>query len=218
MTPIRPLDRSQLPPVYGIVDAGVLGWDAIADGVLTMDRAGISWIQIRAKEVGDAQLCEQMEQCIRGLGGSRTWLWMNDRPDLAALFGVAGIHVGQDDLAPGLVRGIVGEDCWIGRSTHNLDQLGEADEDPDVDLIALGPIFATRSKKNPDPEVGLELLGEARRRTSKPLVAIGGISGDLVEQVLDAGADSAVLLGALCQGDLTANCERLVGALAHRYK
>ena len=101
---------------------------------------------------------------------------------------------------------LVGESCWIGRSTHDLEQVEIADRDPAVDVIALGPIFSTRSKQNPDPEVGVARLAEARSRTAKPLLAIGGIDASKVATVLAAGADSAVILGALCEGDVEANC------------
>ena len=208
------LDRALLPPIYAIADAGALGNASIAAAVGRIAAAGLSWIQVRAKELGESRLCAEIRAILSARSEAPLVLWINDRPDLAALFGATGVHLGQDDLPPVAARQIVGEDCWIGRSTHNLQQLEEADRDPDVDLIALGPIFATRSKARPDPVVGLETLSEARRRTPKPLVAIGGLSEANLRTVLAAGADAAVVLSALCQGDVENNSRRLAAIAA----
>jgi thiamine-phosphate pyrophosphorylase len=99
-------------------------------------------------------------------------------------------------------------------STHDEGQLGEADREPAVDWVALGPIFPTRSKRNPDPTVGLERLREARRLTAKPLIAIGGIDLANVAAVLEAGADSAALLQAVSSGDIGRSCRELLSATA----
>jgi shikimate kinase len=141
---------------------------------------------------------------------------MNDRPDLAALYGLPGVHLGQDDLPPAAARATVGDGCWIGLSTHDPAQVAAADADPEVDVVALGPIFATRHKDDPDAVVGLDGLRRAREATAKPLVAIGGIGERNLLEVLDAGADSAALLGAVCDGDLGANCRRLTALVGAR--
>jgi len=127
-----------------------------------------------------------------------------------------GVHVGREDLPPAAARTVVGDACWIGSSTHDLEQVSAADVDADVDLIALGPIFATRHKDAPDPVVGVEALAHARGLTAKPLVAIGGIGAENVADVLAAGADAAVLLGAVCSGDVAANCDRLMALVGSR--
>jgi thiamine-phosphate pyrophosphorylase len=160
----------------------------------------------------------------RALAGSGAELWLDDRADLAALFaaaGVRGLHLGQADLPAAAARRVIGDAPWIGRSTHDERQLAAADADPEVDLIAVGPIFPTTGKTGRQPlagpagpAVGLELIRWARARTAKPLVAIGGIDAARVAPVLAAGADAAVALGAACRGDVLANCRRLLAAAA----
>jgi thiamine-phosphate pyrophosphorylase len=118
---------------------------------------------------------------------------LNDRPDIARLAWANGVHVGQDDLEVALARRIVGEDAIIGVSTHNLEQIRKA-AGADCDYIAIGPVFATRSKANPDQVVGLELIREARKLTNKPLVAIGGITLERTAEVIRAGADGVAVI------------------------
>lgn len=175
-----------------------------------MAEAGVEWIQVRAKGVPGGPLLTVLDTCCRRLEGSTAKLWIDDRVDLAASSSVAGVHVGQDDLAPAEARRLLGPNLAIGFSTHDLDQLVAADGDPAVDVIALGPIFSTTSKQRPGPVVGLETLAQARARTRKPLVAIGGIEATRLASVLATGADAAVVLGAVCRGDVLANCKRLL--------
>jgi thiamine-phosphate pyrophosphorylase len=196
-------------PVYGIADATALGGASPAAAAAAMARGGVSWVQLRAKEASDAELHELAAASARALEGTGALLWIDDRPDVAALVGAAGVHLGQEDLPPAAARPVVGGGVWIGRSTHDREQVLEADRDPDVDVIAVGPVFATASKERPDPVVGLELVAWARRATRKPLVAIGGIDASNLASVLAAGADAAAVLSALCRGDVEANARRL---------
>ena len=121
---------------------------------------------------------------------------MNDRADLCLAAGFDGLHLGQDDLLPKSARRILGPDRWLGVSTHNPEQLAEADK-ASADYLAIGPIFATTSKANPDPVVGLEGLRRARELTRKPLVAIGGITRANARSVIDAGADAVAVISDL---------------------
>jgi thiamine-phosphate pyrophosphorylase len=120
---------------------------------------------------------------------------VNDRADIARLLGAA-LHLGQDDLLPSEARRIRGADTPIGYSTHNERQLLAAISQP-ADYLALGPIFGTASKQNPDPEVGVEELRRLRPLTDRPLVAIGGIARSNALQVIRAGADSVAVIGDL---------------------
>lgn len=134
---------------------------------------------------------------------------MNDRADFARLLD-SGVHVGQDDLPAAGARGLLGPGFLIGLSTHNEEQFRIAIEEP-VDYVALGPIFGTASKNNPDPEVGLRTIATLRRLTNLPLVAIGGIKSENAADVLESGADSvAVISGLLPErpGNLAALTER----------
>jgi thiamine-phosphate pyrophosphorylase len=196
--------------IYAIADVEALHPTPLPAAVRDMAEAGIQWIQVRAKQLSGAELCRQVEACCRALEGSGVRLWVDDRADVAALFPVAGLHVGQTDLPPAAARRVVGDEMWIGLSTHDEEQLRAADADPEVDVIAVGPVFPTTGKASPDPVVGLDFLRRARTLTAKPLVAIGGIDAGNLAQVLAAGADTAAVIGAVCRGDVRANCRRLV--------
>jgi len=123
-------------------------------------------------------------------------LIMNDRTDLCLAVGYDGVHLGQDDLPAESARLVVGAEKIVGVSTHNLAQVKEADAGP-ADYIAIGPVFPTTGKKNPDMVVGLEGVRAARAATSKPLVAIGGITRSNAKSVIEAGADSVAVISGL---------------------
>lgn len=199
-------------PVYAIADAQALAPRPLPEAVAEMAEAGIRWIQVRGKKLSGAAWHRALEGCCRALEGSGVSLWVDDRADLAALFPVEGLHLGQADLPPAAARRVVGKALLIGLSTHGEEQLAAADEDPEVNVVAVGPVFRTASKERPDPVVGLAFVRWARARTAKPLVAIGGIDAGNVAEVLAAGADAAAVIGAVCRGDLRANCRRLVAA------
>ena len=120
---------------------------------------------------------------------------INDRADMAMLLD-AGLHLGQEDLPPAEARKIMGQETVLGFSTHNEAQLRAGDREP-VDYLAIGPIFSTGSKHNPDPVVGVEELRRLRPMTKKPLVAIGGLTRANARSVLDAGADMVAVIADL---------------------
>lgn len=204
--------RPHAPLVTAIADAGVLGRERMLDALVAIAEAGVQWIQLRAKGWPDLELFELAERSCRVLEGSGAKLWLNDRADIAALLPLAGVHLGQRDLPPAAARTAIGERLWIGRSTHDRDQVLAADADADVDVIAVGPVFPTSGKPDPEPVVGLEFVARARALTAKPLLAIGGISSANAAAVLAAGADSVVALGAVCRGEIADNCRRLLAA------
>ena len=198
--------------IYAIADAEALHPRPLPEAVAEIAEAGIRWIQLRAKRYSGAAWYGAVEGCVRTLEKSGVELWVDDRADLAALFPLQGVHLGQEDLPPAAARRVVGRGVRIGLSTHDREQLAAADADPEVDVIAVGPVFPTASKQRPDPVVGLAFVAEARRATAKELVAIGGIDAGNVAAVLAAGADAAAVLGAVCRGDIRANCRRLLAA------
>jgi len=157
--------------------------------------AGITLLQYRNKSGNARQMLEQARD-LRSRVAAHFRLIMNDRADLCLAAGFDGLHIGQDDLLPESARRIIGSERCLGVSTHNPEQLAKADK-TSADYLAIGPIFATRSKANPDPVVGLEGLRRARELTRKPLVAIGGITRANVRSVIEAGADSVAVISDL---------------------
>ncbi|MGA2718359.1 MAG: thiamine phosphate synthase [Candidatus Acidiferrales bacterium] len=177
--------------------------------------AGVQLIQLRDKRGSSRKIHEQARE-LMSLQSSGVRIIVNDRPDIAAIAGAAGVHVGQDDLPVEDARKICRPPLWVGVSTHNLNQLREADA-TSADYIAVGPIFPTSTKENPDPVVGLDLLRAARQLTRKPLVAIGGVTVESAEDVFAAGADSvAVIKDLALAGDDLRNRVRGYQAAAER--
>ena len=175
--------------------------------------AGVRLIQIRDKHASARLLyetCLELKEILRESGCS---LIVNDRADVARAAHAEGVHLGQDDLPVEKARRVLEPHQWIGRSTHSLEQVVEADGTT-ADYIAFGPIFPTTSKENPDAVVGLGGLREARRATRKPLVAIGGITLQNACEVLAAGADSVAVIGDLVsQPDIRARALEFLGVL-----
>jgi len=185
-------NRLALPPLYVILDAALLPSDPV-EFVKKLMGAGARLFQYRnktapAREV--LQAAQALNVTARQEGAS---FLVNDRPDLARLAGASGVHVGQDDVEVAAARAIVGANAIVGVSTHNFEQFQRAAE-TDADYLAVGPIFPTRTKSKPDPVVGLELIREARKLTTKPIVAIGGITLERTADVIRAGADSVAVI------------------------
>jgi len=185
-----------LPRLYAILDAACFPDEqrmfAAAEELVG---AGVTLLQYRNKSGSARQMLEQAKELKRRLGSS-VKLIMNDRADLALAAAFDGVHVGQDDLSPEGARKVVGPDLWLGVSTHNPEQVKEADQ-TSADYIAIGPVFATASKANPDPVVGLQGVRRARALTRKPLVAIGGISRANCRSFIEAGADAVAVISDL---------------------
>jgi thiamine-phosphate pyrophosphorylase len=156
---------------------------------------GCTLLQYRNKS-GNARVILEQARALKELVGDTVRLIMNDRADLCLAAEFDGLHVGQEDLSPESVRGIIGPQRWLGVSTHNAEQLREADL-TSADYLAIGPVFATSSKEKPDPVVGLEGVRRARQLTRKPLVAIGGITRANAASVIGVGADSVAVISDL---------------------
>jgi thiamine-phosphate pyrophosphorylase len=157
--------------------------------------AGAAILQFRHKAFLSRQAFEWLEQIAEAAQKTGAMLVVNDRADLARIFDAA-LHLGQDDLRPQAARAVVGLDAVMGYSTHNESQLREAADEP-VNYVALGPIFDTATKVNPDPAVGVKELRRLRAMTSLPIVAIGGITRSNAHEALDCGADSVAVIGDL---------------------
>ena len=184
--------RLVLPRLYVILDSALLK-NSTRDCAQELAAAGVRLLQYRNKSASARELLETSRELVSSLESSRTALIVNDRPDVAALAGAKGVHVGQDDLDAAQARGVVGKEMWVGTSTHSLEQFRRAAA-TSADYIAVGPIFTTTSKANPDPVVGVELIREVRALTDKPIVGIGGITLERAKAVIDAGADSVAVI------------------------
>ncbi len=184
--------RLILPRLYVILDSALLK-NSTRDCAQELAAAGVRLLQYRNKSASARELLETSRELVSSLESSRTALIVNDRPDVAALAGAKGVHVGQDDLDAEQARGVVGKEMWVGTSTHSLEQFRRAAA-TSADYIAVGPIFTTTSKANPDPVVGVELIREVRALTDKPIVGIGGITLERAKAVIDAGADSVAVI------------------------
>ncbi|HLZ43298.1 MAG TPA: thiamine phosphate synthase [Candidatus Sulfotelmatobacter sp.] len=186
----------QLPRLYCIVDSTCFSnTTELLDFADALGAAGCTLLQYRNKNGTVRMMLEQARKLKAHLGDSLR-LIMNDRADLCLAADCDGVHVGQEDLSPESVRAIIGPDCWLGVSTHNPEQLRDADL-TSADYLAIGPVFATSSKENPDPVVGLEGVRRARALTRKPLVAIGGITRGNAASVIEAGAESVAVISDL---------------------
>jgi len=181
-----------LPPLYVILDAALLTTSEL-DAAKKLSDAGVRLFQYRNKRGSPRELLQASSGLAAELAQRGALLFVNDRPDVAFLSGASGVHVGQKDLPVAESRAVLGKGKFLGISTHDLDQFRAAAE-TDADYIALGPIFETDSKLNPDPVVGTAMIQEARKLTDKPLVAIGGITLDRAREVMEVGADSVAVI------------------------
>jgi thiamine-phosphate pyrophosphorylase len=191
----------QLPRLYPIVDSAFFPTSqAISAFADELAAGGCTLLQYRNKG-GNARVMLEQARELRRQSRARVpaphvQLIMNDRADLCLAAEFDGVHVGQEDLSPESVRAIIGRDRWLGVSTHNPEQIVEADR-TSADYVAIGPVFSTSSKEKSDPVVGLEGVRRARGLTRKPLVAIGGITRENAAAVIAAGADSVAVIADL---------------------
>jgi len=184
-----------LPRLYAIVDPSFFpDTPALLDFAGELRAAGVTLFQYRNKRDSARQMLSQARELRRRLEGVR--LIMNDRADLCLAAGFDGVHVGQEDMSVEGARRVLGDRLWVGVSTHIPEQV-EAAAATSADYVAVGPVFATSSKANPDPVIGLEGVRVARSLTRKPLVAIGGITRQNCNSVLEAGADAVAVISDL---------------------
>lgn len=185
------------PPLYAILDATpAQPTESLLSYAHALTAAGVQLLQLRAKLLPPRQFAEISRNLVAHFANGTVRIIVNDRPDIASLAAAAGVHVGQEDLPVAAARAICPPPQWVGVSTHNLEQLRAADL-TSADYIAVGPVFPTATKENPDPVVGLDFLRAARKITRKPLVAIGGVTVESASDVFRAGADSVAVISDL---------------------
>jgi thiamine-phosphate pyrophosphorylase len=191
----------QLPRLYAILDTSCFrdsqALFSIAEELLA---GGVTLLQYRDKSGNARQMLEHARELRRrfsaSLKPSSFTFIMDDRADICLAAGFGGVHVGQEDLSPAGARKVIGDTLWLGVSTHNPEQVKEADK-TSADYIAIGPVFSTTSKVNPGPVIGLDGVRNARALTRKPLVAIGGINRANCRSIIEAGADSVAVISDL---------------------
>jgi len=191
----------KIPAFYPILDTEVAmrrGIDPVKAARQILD-AGARILQYRHKAFLSREAFSWLENIAVLTQAAGAILVVNDRADLAKMFNAA-LHLGQDDLLPSIARRVVRPDTIVGFSTHNEAQLRAASEEP-TDYLALGPLFGTATKENPDPTVGLDDFRRLRSLSNRPLVAIGGITRANAMQAIDAGADSVAVIGDLFPED-----------------
>jgi thiamine-phosphate pyrophosphorylase len=206
--------RLVLPRLYVILDAALVTVPEI-EIAQDLAAAGVRLLQYRNKTASARQLLRSSRGLAEALLPYGVTFFVNDRSDVACLAGASGVHVGQEDLDVEQARSLVGPDKYVGVSTHNFEQFRRA-ADSSADYIAVGPVFATKSKANPDPIIGTTFVRQVRSLTNKPILAIGGITLDRAAEVIEAGADSVAvisdILGAPDPGKRAAKYIELLGA------
>jgi thiamine-phosphate pyrophosphorylase len=201
----------RLPPVYPITDKELAGRETHREIVRELIRGGARLIQVRDKHTPVRELLLDLERTVELAARHDAAIVVNDRVDLALLAGAAGVHVGQDDLPAAAVRTVLGRRALVGLSSHTARQFRRALAEP-VDYVAFGPIFGTATKPDAAAVVGLGMLRRIARSSTRPVVAIGGIGLDRVREVLDAGAASVAVIGAVMGPDPARRMARLLEA------
>lgn len=188
--------RIELPKVYPITDTRLSGLSH-AEQVARLSDGGASLVQLREKHLAPREFYKAAAEALDVARARGVRLIINDRVDIALALRADGVHLGQDDLPPDAARELLGTQAVIGFSTHSVEQARAAARLP-VDYIAIGPIFNTSTKENPDPVVGLDGLRRVRQAVGEiPLVAIGGITVETAPAVIAAGADSVAIISSL---------------------
>jgi thiamine-phosphate pyrophosphorylase len=187
---------TEIPQIYPVTDSEVSGLTH-AEQVRRLAEGGARFIQFRDKHASGHDFYRSALGALEAARERGAKLIINDRVDIALTIGADGVHLGQDDLSPLHAREILGDEAVIGYSTHNLEQAAAAASLP-VDYVAIGPIYRTTSKADPDEVVGVELLRAIREQLAdKLVVAIGGINDTNISDIIAAGADSAAVISYL---------------------
>ncbi len=204
--------------LYAIYDVHVLGESQVEAFVDAVARGGATVAQLRAKHIEGRELVALAMLMRRATRTAGIAFVINDRPDIAVLSEADGLHLGQDDVSPADARRVVGDSMHIALSTHDERELAAALSEP-IDAVAFGPVFATSSKQDPDPEVGVALLAGVVKRCPKPVIAIGGITHENVREVASAKAAFVAVISSLSRApDWETAARRFATELAHPHE
>ena len=186
----------KLPRIYPLTDVQLSGISH-AEQIKLLSLGGASLVQLREKRMPAREFYEHAKAAIEVAMRRGVQLIINDRVDVALAVGAHGVHLGQDDMPPEAARKLLGPNAVIGYSTHNIEQAIAATKLP-INYLAIGPIFATTTKSDTAPVLGLEGLQAVRQAIGAfPLVAIGGITHANARAVIEAGADYVAVISAL---------------------
>ncbi|WP_115023709.1 thiamine phosphate synthase [Synechococcus sp. UW69] len=180
--------------------------DDLSDRVEAALQNGVSMVQYRCKAGNDLerlQAAQQLRQLCNRFGAL---LIINDRVDLALAVDADGVHLGQEDMPSDVARSLLGSARLLGRSTHSIDQVHQAQQEP-IDYLGFGPIHSTAVKPERSP-VGMELLAQATAISQRPVFAIGGITLANLPALLSAGGQRAAVIGAIMHADDTGQASR----------
>ena len=180
---------------YLVITNPVVGYAKCAEAAV---RAGVKIVQLRMKRAAREDVLREAREMRRVTRGTGTLFIVNDDPAIAAEAEADGVHVGQDDMPPAVVRTKFPQLNVVGLSTHNLEQV-RASLDQPIDYIGVGPVYATPTKDRPDPTLGPEMAGRMIAASRVPAVAIGGINAETLPAVLAAGARNFAVVRAVCQ-------------------
>lgn len=182
---------------YLVMTNPVVGYEKCCEAAV---RAGVKMVQLRMKDAPREEVLEMAKRLVSITRGSETKFIVNDDPSVAAESGADGVHVGQDDMPVEVVRSRYPEITLVGLSTHNPEQaLKSIEQGPDY--IGVGPVFATPTKKIPDPVLGTETAGRMIASVPYPAVAIGGINAENLPEVIRAGARNWSVVRAVCASE-----------------
>ena len=196
------MTSTSFPLLYGITDTKLSGCASHFEVARRLMENGVKLIQIRYKGASDKAFYEEVVESVQLASTFHARIIVNDRVDIALASGAHGVHLGEGDLPSEKARAILGPQSMIGVSTHSFSKALEASHQ-DVDYIAIGPIFETKTKGVRNPPLGPQTISEIRKQTRKPIVAIGGITLEKLPEVIGSGADAvAVISDLLGQNDI----------------
>ena len=206
--------RLPLPRIYPLTDVNISGLSHV-EQVIRLSEGGATLIQLREKNSAASDFFIEAQKAVIAARERGVRVVINDRVDVALALRADGVHLGQDDFPAEAARDLLGPEAFIGFSTHSVEQASQAARFR-IDYLAFGPIFATTSKTNSEPVVGLEKLREVRRKVGNlPIVGIGGITHDNARSVIEAGADSVAVISVLLAkpNQISAQTQRLISLL-----
>ena len=188
------MKRIQDARLYGIVDLGYVTAANVESMTDQLCLGGVDVLQLRAKKLAPQEI-ERLARLMLPI--TRTHgvpLVINDHLDIAAAIGCEGVHVGQDDDAVAKAHAVVGPACFVGKSTHSLEQAVAARAEG-ADYIGFGPLYATGTKPDYVP-IGLNDIAEVHRRVTLPVFCIGGVNAGRLDEIISAGARRVVVVSA----------------------